>query len=178
VNRHSFTRAIDAHGALAADAAAEAIDAAARAMTDGQPSPALRAAVLARIAIERRSGWWWRLALAGGAVAGLAAAFVAHDTVAVPAIELPVVASIDPTALPLPPSPLQPITLPPRAAHANGAALVYDISDAEREWLARGLPALDGPSAPTIDALDVPALAIAPLTVEPLELVAAGGGGS
>lgn len=168
-----------------------AIDHAAARMTDAQPSDALTAKVLARVAAESTHRFPWRWVFAGGAVAGvgvvaMVAAGVWRDAhvvvtplpVNVPAIEsAKIEAHAIPTEAPERPSPLPSIDRTARverAATEPGAVTVFPMSAAEREWRARATPALDGPGALEIRALETRPIDITPLGVAPLTVPALG----
>lgn len=162
-----------------------AINIAARQMTTTPSSPELRARVMARIAVQSRWGWGWRLAFAGGAIgaAALTAAVMwPTQPTAVPAL-VDVAATAAPAAAPIAlrevvtASDSVVVPMPQRAAQA------FAVTTSELEWHARSVPALAEPDAlhvaPLLNTeLTVAPIEIAPLSVPPLATITTGAGGS
>ena len=156
------------------------IDDVARGLTDGDPSPAFRARVLDRLPGDRR-GWPFvpRPAVAVIVIAvlagGLAIAYRATGARWPAPASLPAAAS--PAALPRPAAAVAYGATPsvagaePRTDRRVPAAGVEDAatpSPAEAAWRARAVPALAGPGAIALDAIQPAGVALPLLDIEPL----------
>lgn len=162
------------------------IDGAAARMTDAAPSDALRAGVMTRIAIARRSRMPWRYVLAGGALAGAVligvVALRSASPVAMPGADSTrASASPDPTHVPVVSSPLPSVNtarVERASARPSADAPVANVamSAAEREWRARATPALARPEPLEVKSLELRSIDITPLDVAPLVVPALGDG--
>jgi len=164
-----------------------AIDHAAARMTHAQPSEALRANVMARIAVERPLRGWWRYALASGAIASVgliaAIAWPTTSTVIAPESGMAIMTSAtkEPAAVPTSiaddASPLSSINRASIARVERTASrplAVFPMSKAERDWRARATPALEHPDPLEVQALELRTIDITPLGVAPLTVPALG----
>ena len=146
-----------------------AIDDVARQMVASAPADDFTARTMARIGVQRRARIWWSLAPAG-LVAGLAVAGgVAVSSLRV--IELPALPTVRPSETTVATAP----PVEPAGMEATVPASKRLVSDAERAWLARRLPALPGPPAIETDeiqpeALALPLLQLKPLVTEPIAI--------
>lgn len=162
------------------------IDDAAARMTDAAPSDDMRARVMTRIAMARRSRMPWRYVLAGGALAGAVligvVALRSASPVAVPdADSTRASASPDPTHVPVVSSPLPSVnTARVERASARPSARVAGttvaMSAADVEWRARATPALARPEPLEVKSLELRSIDITPLDVAPLVVPALGDG--
>ena len=170
-----------------------AINTAARGMTSATPSPELQARVMAKIdAAQPR--WGWRLAVAGGAIAGVAILVATlrvspkPDAPAMVAVASPMttgpvspkptpeaLAKADPTAAPIASSPLLSTVSVQRAATRT---TVFSPSAAELEWRARAVQALEQPAALIVEPLDQPRLSIDPIDITPITIAPLNTGGA
>jgi len=157
------------------------IDIVASRLTDAQPSSALRANVMSRVAAERRPRFVWRYVFAGGAIAAMAIVSVISfrstplsDTpiTSNPIINASKTPAVYPTGVEPPTSSLPSVV---KTARIERAANV-EMSTAEIEWRARATPALAQADPLEVKALELKSIDITPLGVAPLVVPALGDG--
>lgn len=164
------------------------IDDTASRMTSARPSDALRTNVMARITNGHPSRFAWRYVLAGSAAASIAlVAFaswpsdltVPNPTISNPTFVNPAIlnSSANPTGVHVPASPLTSVTR--TVAAGSGPSVVAVLTDAERDWLSRSVPALEHPEPlmtvrPLSEGAPIKAIDIEPIRVAPLVVLAIG----
>jgi hypothetical protein len=144
----------------------ELIDRAARSLVDHPVPPELRAAVMARIDKRRAHPWRWPLAAAAmttlGVLAWLAGTLPGVVKPRLPDVGAPPQVALRGAAVPNPPADLR-LTIGPARRARPGA-----LTEAERAWRARAIPALDAPAPLAVTVTQPDAVVLPLLTVTPL----------